>query len=80
MKELILDGAQGMDAIHSLLSEKLRLPHWYGYNLDAMYDCLSDVSEDVRITLTNRDALGLRGLALERLLQEAAAANPHIHL
>lgn len=80
MTELTLDGAMGMEAIHSLLIETLHFPDFYGRNLDALYDCLTDVQEDVTFHLTNLHTLGRRGQALQLLLQNAAAQNPHIRL
>ena len=30
--------------LHRLLAETLSFPHWYGHNLDALYDCLTAIS------------------------------------
>lgn len=45
------------DDIHNLLSQALELPEYYGRNLDALYDCLSDICSGNRtaITLTGFD-------------------------
>lgn len=80
MVELRLDGSLGMDAIHDAVTEALKLPAYYGRNLDALYDCLTEVAFDVEITLLHADRLGNRGPALERLLRDAAASNPHLHI
>ena len=37
--ELILN----RETLHDILSSKLTLPEWYGRNLDALYDCLTDL-------------------------------------
>lgn len=78
MIDLILDGAAGMEEIHNQLSSSLHFPDFYGRNLDAMYDCLTEVEEDVQFHLINMHALGRRGPALQILLAKAAVLNPHI--
>lgn len=80
MIEITLDGAIGMEAIHDQLSQTLHFPSFYGRNLDALYDCLSEMREDVCFSLKNLHAMGRRGPALQILLQKAAVLNPHIHL
>ena len=79
MKHLILDGSTGKAAIHDHLAQELRFPDWYGRNLDALYDCLTEVSEDVRIELVNLEELDFWGRALQRVILDAALSNPHIH-
>ncbi|MDO5783592.1 MAG: barstar family protein [Eubacteriales bacterium] len=37
----------GRDEVHAYVKEKLSLPAWYGNNLDALYDCLTDLPETV---------------------------------
>ena len=66
------------------LGKELRFPDWYGGNLDALFDCLTDLREDTVICLENPDGLERRlgafgGRAL-RVLREAAEENPHLHL
>ena len=79
MIELILDGAAGMEEIHDQLANALHFPDFYGRNLDAMYDCMTEVQKDVHIHLINLHALGHRGPALKILLQKSAVLNPHIY-
>ena len=59
MKNIIIDGEkiEDMADIHSIFAGELSFPEWYGNNLDALYDCLTDISEEVTITLVNRDEL-----------------------
>ncbi len=80
MTELILDGAAGMEAIHEQLADTLHFPDFYGRNLDALFDCLTEVQEDAKIQLVNIHALGRRGQALQLVLTKAAQINPHIYL
>ena len=52
MKQITLDGNLLADAakVHDYLKEMLEFPEYYGKNLDALYDCLTDL-EDIEITL-----------------------------
>ena len=83
---VILDGNLILDRemLHDVLAEELHLPEWYGRNLDALYDCLTDVREETMITLRNRDALeehlGSYGHRLMRLLEDVTLDNPNVWL
>ena len=61
---IMLDGTVMIDRVsaHSHLVERLGLPTYYGRNLDALADCLSEVPRDTAIVIYNadaaRDALG----------------------
>ena len=59
MKQIILDGNLLADAakVHDYLKEMLEFPEYYGKNLDALYDCLTDL-ENVEITITAPDEDG----------------------
>ena len=52
MKQITLDGNLLADAakVHDYLKEMLEFPEYYGSNLDALYDCLTDL-EDIEITI-----------------------------
>ena len=70
------------DQAHAHLKERLRLPDWYGNNLDALNDCLGEIAEPTRILLRNashlRESLGEYGEQLIVVLAEAAEQNPSI--
>ena len=57
----------------------LPLPEWYGKNLDALYDCLTDLSDPTEILLLHAEAmeraLGDYALRFERVLRDAAEEN-----
>ncbi len=59
MELIIIDGKRmtTIEETHRYLERTLRLPPYYGHNLDALYDCLSDLSKNVYIILINGDAL-----------------------
>jgi ribonuclease inhibitor len=86
MREVILDGQKMTDRknLHELFSENLHFPEWYGRNLDALYDCLTDISEDTKITIINweqaRENLGSHAQALQNVLEDAGKANPQLKI
>ncbi|MBQ7902893.1 MAG: barstar family protein [Oscillospiraceae bacterium] len=53
MKIIVLDGRRMTDreTAHLYLKKKLELPEYYGRNLDALYDCLCEMS-GVQIIVT----------------------------
>ena len=86
MVEIVLDGweLQSLEDVHDRFAQALDLPEWYGRNLDALFDCLTDLGEPLTVRLlhqeTLEDRLGRRGGALVRLLRRAAAENPQVTL
>ena len=52
MKQITLEGNLLADAakVHEYLKEMLEFPEYYGSNLDALYDCLTDL-DDIEITI-----------------------------
>lgn len=86
MAEITLDGLelQSMEEVHGLFAWALDLPEWYGRNLDALFDCLTDAHEPVTVRLLRedelRERLGRRGGALIRLLRRAAEESPNVTL
>lgn len=55
MKTIICDcaGIQSADAFHQMLARELNFPEDYGYNLDALFDCLTECREDRELILNN---------------------------
>ena len=35
--------------IHEYIAEKMAFPEYYGHNLDALYDCLTDITEPTAV-------------------------------
>ena len=67
---------------HEYLQEALDLPEHYGKNLDALFDCLTDLS-DCTVVLRGADKLaraGGYGARILRVLEDAARANPRLTL
>ena len=60
MQEYVLDftEARREDQIHEILQKELDFPDYYGKNLDALWDCLTDwTSDPVRIILRGTSKL-----------------------
>lgn len=82
----VIDGeaAVSREALHELLAARLRLPSWYGRNLDALYDCLTELGEETEIEVVHAGALrarlgGYAGVLL-RVLADAAEDNPALRV
>lgn len=79
-----LDGRAMTDraTAHNHLSERLELPTYYGRNLDALYDVLTDISAETELVLNDPGAvvelMGKYGEALLSTMQEAAENNPKL--
>ena len=84
MMTVVLDGKAMVDRVsaHSHLADRLNLPTWYGRNLDALYDVLTEIGEETEIILTEPAAvaeqMGKYGEALLAAMQEAAEENPKL--
>jgi ribonuclease inhibitor len=57
----IVNGKQIKDreTLHRILADLPGFPDWYGKNLDALHDCLTDVQEEICIQVQNADDLTL---------------------
>ena len=70
------------DELHSFLAEKLSFPDTYGRNLDALFDCLTDIHTETEIEILNRkqltENLGNYAKALEKVLSQASLDNEYI--
>lgn len=81
MKKIILDLARmhSVPALHNYLRGVLALPVYYGANLDALYDCLTELDEYVELVVPAKVAddtqLGWYGKQFIQVLQDAAAEN-----
>ena len=72
------------EELHDALIRALNLPTWYGRNLDALYDCLTESKQDTELRLLHparlEEALGGYARSLISVLRDAAAENPHFRL
>lgn len=81
MKQITLDGNILSDAtkVHDYLKEMLDFPEYYGKNLDALHDCLTDL-EDVEITIIPPTEDGAVFQKFLRVLKSADRENDGIKL
>lgn len=86
MKKCILDGERIVhkNQLHDTLAGSLGFPEWYGRNLDALYDCLTDIREEAEICILQmpllEEKLGRYAVLLLKVLKDAAGENTAIHL
>ena len=78
-----LDGKNVKDKeeLHAFLKDQLKLPEWYGGNLDALFDCLTcELTEHVVIFLRNKELfpaqLGNYGSRFLQVLSDAEEESP----
>lgn len=55
MNYIEIDGKLIKSEGHDYLKEALNFPDYYGKNLDALYDCLTEIGVETKIKLTNAD-------------------------
>lgn len=84
MKTILIDGSQveNPTGLHQTLAEELSFPDWYGANLDALYDCLTDITQDVELVITHwhHVAYTLKDYAEKLLYVFSCAATENKHL
>lgn len=86
MKIITIDCSQIFDkeGFHTTMEEKLEFPSWYGKNLDALHDCLTEVFTNTQIRFVNchhlEEVLGLYTVAIRRAINHAAEENPCIEI
>ncbi|MBQ3657185.1 MAG: barstar family protein [Bacteroidales bacterium] len=64
MKKIILDFSQSTskEGMHKDLAEKFSFPSYYGANLDALYDMLTEISEPTCVGIFNYDRKYLKSV------------------
>ena len=84
MAQLHLEGLTDRAALHDLLTGALSLPDYYGRNLDALYDILTERGEQTVLWVYPDEASDARLngylTALLNTLQDAAAENPALSI
>lgn len=84
MKDITIDcrGFVPRSDLHKAFADALAFPDHYGSNLDALHDCLTDISEDTRICLAGWDAaekaLGSYARSAKRAILDAATENKNL--
>lgn len=85
MKSYFLDCRRMVprDRVHPYLKQALDLPGCYGNNLDALFDCLTEMGEPAMFRfshLNDLQQLGDYGLRLVETFRDAAEENPILEL
>lgn len=62
---------------HSYLKEALNFPDYYGNNLDALFDCLTDLPE-TQVKFVNTENAPEYFQKVARVFQDAARRNPQL--
>ena len=70
------------EAAHAHLMCVLPLPPHYGRNLDALWDCLTEITEETTLCIRHVDAMTVttEGTLLLQTLSDAAEENPRVHI
>ena len=65
---------------HETVAKALNFPAWYGGNLDALHDCLTDIHTETRIRFQNWEAMEAEmagfSAGAKKAILHAAFANP----
>lgn len=86
MKKVIIDGSkiESRADMHDVLAKGLDFPEWYGKNLDALHDCLTDISEECEIVIENdeklRNALERQYKGFMKVFEDAAEETGKIRI
>ena len=84
MEEKIIDCTQihSKEDLHRIFRRILCFPEWYGSNLDALYDCLTEITGKVRLLdwEVAEDRLGNYGRKARNVIAAAALCNTDLDL
>lgn len=80
MKTYVLDfiARKDVDAIHDYIALMLGFPGYYGKNLDALHDCLTEISEPTKIALANLNPSFEYHNMIKEVFLDSANENPNI--
>jgi len=70
------------DKIHAHLKKLLDFPEYYGENLDALYDCLTDIEAEITIPSETdfSEKMGEYGKKMFKVIIKAADANSYLQV
>ena len=76
MNEVVLYGEEMKENPHEYIKEKLEFPDYYGENLDALFDCLTELSNKI-IIIKDSSVLDEDMIAT---FKDASVENPDLKL
>ena len=81
---IYLNDIETKEQLHSRLKGSLMLPSYYGNNLDALKDCITDFREDIEIVVCGLDRFSEKDLsyaeALKSVLLDCADEDEHLKI
>ena len=77
MKTVFLTGD---NLTHDALAEAFGFPEYYGGNLDALHDCLTEIGEETAIVMTDMDEENPQARPFLDVLADSARENPRLSL
>lgn len=86
LRVVVPDSLESIEEIYAFLGERLSFPGYFGFNLDALYDCAtSDICHPVclvwpRTWTCGNPYLYLNAMKLLGVLMDAAAENPNLKI
>lgn len=64
--------------LHRKLARFLSFPAWYGHNLDALYDCLTELPSPTRLSFGNWNSAAPWAAGFEAVLEDAQCDCPDL--
>ena len=77
MKTVFLEGNA---LTHENLAKAFAFPEYYGNNLDALHDCLTEIGENTAIVVTDTDLEEEAARRILAVITDSARENPHLSL
>lgn len=68
------------EELHHILAETLHFPAHYGRNLDALYDCLGEISQKTHLILRNWAHIAPFAGGFRFVFNDAEEENPHLFI
>lgn len=81
MQVIILDALkmQKPEETHRYLKDMIKLPDYYGFNLDALYDCLTEEGGLV-LKIVNSETAEAYFQRVYEVMMDAAEENPDLYI